>query len=160
MNRIKDKFDLVGTKIKEFELPNSKGETVNIRDLQGKKNVILILFRNIHWPYCRWHAAHLRKDYDKFQALDGYLYPILADNEDNAKKMEAKYSRKYPIFFDKKKKVPKMLKQQVRWRKLGRMPGLLIIDKNGIIQYAYYSDNMHDIPENEELLKILKNINQ
>ena len=45
---LKDKFQLVGTKIQEFSLPNSRGETVNIRDFEGKKNVVLILFRDIN----------------------------------------------------------------------------------------------------------------
>jgi len=45
---LKDKFNLVGTKVKEFSLPNSRGETINIRDLENKKNVILILFRDIN----------------------------------------------------------------------------------------------------------------
>ena len=43
---MKDKFQLVGTKIKEFSLSNSRGETVKIRDLEGK-NVVLVLFRDI-----------------------------------------------------------------------------------------------------------------
>ncbi|MFW9774053.1 MAG: hypothetical protein ACFFBY_02495 [Promethearchaeota archaeon] len=42
---MKDKFNLVGTKITEFELPNSRGETKNIRGLQGQ-NVVLVLFRS------------------------------------------------------------------------------------------------------------------
>ncbi len=91
--------------------------------------------------------------------MDGFLYPILADNEKNAQKMEQKYARNYAIFYDQKNKIPKLLKQQVKLLKLGRMPGLLIIDKQGIIKYAYYSDNMHDIPSNEELLGELRNIN-
>lgn len=45
---MKDKFNLVGTKIEEFELPNSRGETINIRNLENKKNVILVLFRDIN----------------------------------------------------------------------------------------------------------------
>ena len=92
--------------------------------------------------------------------MDGYLYPILVDNENNAKKMEQKYARKYPVFYDESKKVAEMLKQEVRLIKLGRMPGLLVIDKQGIIQYAYYGKNMHDIPENEEILEVLKKINK
>ena len=157
---MKDKFNLVGTKINEFSLPNSRGETVNIRDFENKKNVIVVLFRNINWPFCRWHAARLRRDIQKFEELDTYLYPILVDNEDNAKKMEQKYARKYPIFYDESKKVANMLKQEVRRIKFGRMPGLLVVDKKGIIQYAYYSKNMHDIPENDEILEILKRINK
>lgn len=47
MKEMKDKFDTVGEKIPEFELPNSKGETVNIRAFEGKKNVVVILLRGI-----------------------------------------------------------------------------------------------------------------
>ena len=150
---------MVGTKIPAFELPNSRGETVNIRELENKKNVVVILFRDIHWPYCRWHAATLRKDLEKFEAEDGFLYPILADKEKNAKKMEEKYARKYPVFYDESKEIPDMLNQEVKLLKLGRMPGLLIVDKKGIIQYAYYGENMHDIPENDEILEVLKKLN-
>jgi peroxiredoxin len=38
---------MVDEKIQEFSLPNSHGETVSIRDWQGK-NVVIILFRSIH----------------------------------------------------------------------------------------------------------------
>jgi peroxiredoxin Q/BCP len=91
--------------------------------------------------------------------LNAYLYPILVDSEKNAKKMEEKYARKYPIFYDPSKRVAKMLKQEVKLFKFGRMPGLLIIDKQGIIRYAYYSKNMHDIPKNEVLFEVLENLN-
>lgn len=42
---MKDKFNLVGTKIKEFKLPNSRGIIKSIRDFLGQ-NVVLILFRS------------------------------------------------------------------------------------------------------------------
>ena len=44
---MKDKFNLVGTQIPDFNLPNSHGETVGMKDLEGK-NIVLILFRNIN----------------------------------------------------------------------------------------------------------------
>ena len=44
---MKDKFKLVGKKIPEFSLPNSRGGEVNIRELEGN-NVIIILFRGLH----------------------------------------------------------------------------------------------------------------
>ncbi len=44
---MKDKFNMVGETIPEFILPNSHGETTNIKDLRGQ-NVIVILFRNIN----------------------------------------------------------------------------------------------------------------
>jgi len=151
---------MVGTPIQEFELPNSRGNTVNVKDLKGKKNILIVLFRSINWPYCRWHAAHLRGDYEKFEELDTFLYTILVDTESNAKELEKKYARKYPVFYDEQEKVAKMLNQEKKLLKLGRMPGLLLVDKNGIIQYAYYGDNMHDIPENEEIIEVIKKINK
>lgn len=43
----KDKFQMVGTKIPELSLPNSRGETVSIRDFEGKQNVVIVLLRGI-----------------------------------------------------------------------------------------------------------------
>ena len=42
---MKDKFNLVGTKIKQFKLPNSRGETNSIQDFLGQ-SVVIILFRS------------------------------------------------------------------------------------------------------------------
>lgn len=92
--------------------------------------------------------------------MDTVLYPILVDNENNAKKMEEKYARKYPIYYDEDKSVAILLNQQIKILKFGRMPGLLIVDKKGIIQWAYYGDSMKDIPENEILFEILKELNK
>ena len=100
------------------------------------------------------------RDLDKFEKANTALYPILVDNEANAKKLEQKYAKSYPIFYDEKEKVAKLLHQEVKLLKLGRMPGLLILDKEGIIRYAYYSESMSDIPENPELFEILEKLNK
>ena len=92
--------------------------------------------------------------------MNTVLYPILVDNENNAKKMEEKYARKYPIYYDEGKSVANLLNQQVKILRFGRMPGLLIVDKKGIIQWSYYGDSMKDIPENEVLFEILKELNK
>lgn len=73
--------------------------------------------------------------------------------------MENKYAKnQFPIYYDPEKKVADLLHQEVRLIKLGRMPGLLVVDKNGIIQYAYYSEGMSDIPPNEAVFEILEQI--
>lgn len=157
---MKDKFNLVGTKIKEFSLPNSRNETNNIREFEGNKNVVIVLFRSRSWPYAKAHSKKLGRDFEKFNEFDTFLYAILPDKLENAKKFESEFAKEYPIYYDDKKKVNKMLNQEVKPLKLGRMPALLIIDKQGIIKYAYYSDSMDDIPENEEIFEILKNLNK
>ncbi len=72
--------------------------------------------------------------------------------------MEKKYARKYPIFYDSNKKVTKMLNQEWKLLKLGRMPALLILDTENIVRYAYYGESMKDIPENDQLFEIIKKL--
>ncbi len=91
--------------------------------------------------------------------MNTVLYPITPDREKNAKKLETKYAQnKFAIYYDPKKTVLKMLKQEVNWTKLGRMPALLILDKEGIIQYAYYGNSMKDIPKNIKLFEELEKL--
>jgi peroxiredoxin Q/BCP len=73
--------------------------------------------------------------------------------------MENDFTKRFPVYYDKSKKVNKMLKQEIIPSKYGRMPALLVVDKEGIIKYAYYSDSMDDIPKNKEILEVLSNIN-
>jgi hypothetical protein len=44
---MKDKFDMVGKKIEEFSLPNSRGEMTSINKFIGK-NIIVALLRGIN----------------------------------------------------------------------------------------------------------------
>ncbi len=44
---MKDKFDMIGKKIPEINLPSSREETININQFYGKKNVIVIMLRGI-----------------------------------------------------------------------------------------------------------------
>jgi peroxiredoxin Q/BCP len=56
--------------------------------------------------------------------------------------------------------VLKMFGQEVSLFKLGRMPAQVIVDRQGIVRYAHYGKAMMDIPENEELLSLIDEINQ
>lgn len=45
--------------------------------------------------------------------------------------------------------------QEVNLFKLGRMPAIFVIDREGMIRYAHYGVSMADIPENRVILDIL-----
>jgi peroxiredoxin Q/BCP len=108
------------------------------------------------------HVRKLAEDFEKFEAEQTILYPILVDTPKHAADMSRIYAkRKYPVYSDTEDEVAKtILHQEFKILKLGRMPALLVVDKQGIIQYAYYGDNMHDIPSNEEILEVIKKINK
>ena len=61
----------------------------------------------------------------------------------------------FPGLPDDRKRVAKLYNQKVLITRLGRMPALFVADKKGIIRFAQYGSSMSDIPQNEEILKLL-----
>ena len=44
--------------------------------------------------------------------------------------------------------------------KMGRMPALIVIDKEGKIRYEDYRASMSDIPSNKNILSLLEDLNR
>lgn len=102
----------------------------------------------------------LNEDLKKFEEQEAVIFPILADSESGAKQLELTCNEcQIPIYFDKPKKVLKELHQEVILSKAGRMPAVIIVDKEGVVRYAYFGESMSDIPANDVLLTVLKEIN-
>lgn len=43
---------------------------------------------------------------------------------------------------------------------MGRMPAQVVVDKAGTARYVHYGHDMSDIPDNEEILELLRQLNQ
>jgi len=56
--------------------------------------------------------------------------------------------------------VADVYKQEVKLLKLGRMPALLVVDREGLIQYEHYGEDMTDIPDNRVILDLLDRLNK
>jgi peroxiredoxin Q/BCP len=56
--------------------------------------------------------------------------------------------------------IAKMYGQKVKLLKLGRMPASLLIDKSGKIRYSHFGESMADIPQSEEILKLIDELNK
>lgn len=50
--------------------------------------------------------------------------------------------------------------QEWKLLKLGRMPALFVIDGKGVVAYSRYGTSMSDIPENDEILKVLDGLRE
>lgn len=85
---------------------------------------------------------------------------VLSNDEKRAKVFEKKYAKnKFPIYYDETGKATNPLKQEF-FPKRGLMPVVLIVDKYGIIQYAYYGDSSDDFPKGETLIQHIEEIVQ
>lgn len=104
--------------------------------------------------------AQLRQDYTKFIEQNTEIVVVGSESS----KAFAEYWQREDLPFvglpDPTHSVLKRYGQEVNLFKLGRMPAQVMIDRQGIVRYAHYGHSMMDIPENEELLELLTEINQ
>jgi peroxiredoxin len=104
--------------------------------------------------------AQLRQDYDKFTAQDTEI--LVVGPEDT--KTFANYWQKHDLPFiglpDPTHTILKLYGQEVNLFKFGRMPAQVTIDKKGQARFVHYGHDATDIPANEEILDLLKTMNE
>jgi peroxiredoxin Q/BCP len=104
--------------------------------------------------------AQLRRDHSEFERRQTQV--IVVGPED-AKAFKA-YWREHGLPFtglpDPKASVLKLYGQEVNLFKLGRMPAQVIVDKDGVVRFAHYGHAMSDIPDNDEILELLDQLDE
>jgi len=60
---------------------------------------------------------------------------------------------------DPKHEIANLYSQEFKIFKGGRLPAMMVIDKNGKIRFMHYADLPSDIPPNEDILALLDKIN-
>lgn len=104
--------------------------------------------------------AQLRQDYHEF---DRRSTKIIVVGPENAQAFEDYWQKNDLPFIglpDPKALVLKLYGQEVNLFKLGRMPAQLIVDKEGMVRFVHYGHHMSDIPENDEILALLDQLNK
>jgi peroxiredoxin Q/BCP len=103
--------------------------------------------------------AQLRHDYNKFVAQEAEILVVGPDNQKAFQEFWENNDLPFIGLPDPKHKVAKAYGQQVKLLKLGRMPALIVINKEGHIRYSHYGSSMQDIPPNQQILKLLTHLN-
>jgi len=103
--------------------------------------------------------AQLRQDYPKF--IERQSEVIVVGPEDAASFADYWRQNRLPFIGlpDPKGSVLRRYGQEVNLFKLGRMPAQVIIDRHGIARFVHYGHLMSDIPDNDEILDIIDQIN-
>jgi peroxiredoxin Q/BCP len=104
--------------------------------------------------------AQLRQDYEKFKEQDTEVIVIGPESAEDFQKYWSVKGFPFIGLPDPEHRVLKLHGQEVKLFKLGRMPAQVVIDKKGMVRYVHYGGSMGDIPANEEILNLLKEIEQ
>jgi len=102
--------------------------------------------------------AQLRQDYDEFIDRNTEVIAVGPDSEDAFQKFWDDHDMPFIGLADPNHRVARQYEQEVNLLKLGRMPAQILIDKQGIVRFVYYSNSMSDITENREILDIIDEI--
>lgn len=104
--------------------------------------------------------ARLRDDYQRFA---GRNTEILAVGPNSPSAFEQYWANERIPFIglpDPERRVTRLYRQEVNLFKLGRMPLNCVVDKNGYIRFAHYGASMSDIPSNDELFRVIDELNK
>ena len=100
----------------------------------------------------------LHQDYDKFVESETEIVAIGPENSSAFKSYWEENGLKFHGIPDESHSVLKLYGQKVNIFKLGRMPAQMLVDKDGVLRYVHYGHSMKDIPENAEILNLIKNL--
>jgi peroxiredoxin len=104
--------------------------------------------------------AQLRQDYDEFVARDAEVLVIGPDGPRAFQRTWEKEAFPFPGLADPQHTVADVYNQEVNLLKLGRMPALIVVDRQGQIRFEHYGESMSDIPLDQEVLELLDELNK
>ncbi len=100
----------------------------------------------------------LHQDYNEFIENNTKILVIGPESADKFKDHWEENNFKFYGIADEQKTILKAYEQKINLLKLGRMPAQMLIDKDGVLRYAHYGKSMKDIPENKEILDLIKDL--
>lgn len=102
----------------------------------------------------------MRQDFAEFQKRNAVVLVVGPDGPNAFKRYWEENDMPFIGLPDLRSRVANRYYQEVNLFKLGRMPALFVIDRNGVIRFAHYGDSMQDIPPNETVLRVLDQIRE
>jgi peroxiredoxin len=103
--------------------------------------------------------AQLRQDYKTFVDQGAEVIVIGPEDEQAFKEFWLKEKMPVPGIADPQHIIAKLYGQEVKMLKLGRMPALFLIDREGLVRFRHHGKSMSDIPQDGDVLDLLQKLN-
>jgi peroxiredoxin len=142
----------------DFTRPDLNGRDVTLSTIYSEKIVYLVFNRGFACPFCRRHMQQLIADYPQFMQCNTEVITL----GPNSAAEHIRFWKAHQVPFigipDPGSRTADLYLQEVNLLKLGRMPAVFIIDRQGIIRYLHYGNSMADIPSNSEILATIDHL--
>jgi peroxiredoxin Q/BCP len=133
---------LEGSKAPAFELPDASGSEVALKDVIGKKNLILYFYPKDMTPGCTTEACSFRDNIEGIRRLGAQVVGISGDSSASHQKFIDKHALNFPLLADVGNEVGKRYgvykKKSLYGREfMGYERTTMVIDKSGIIRKVF-----------------------
>lgn len=126
----------VGTVAPEFTANLDNGETFNLAEWKGRKNLVLYFYPKDGTAGCTREACAFRDNYEPITALDALIVGVSADSADSHQQFREQHSLPFPLIPDTDKRLSKMYDARGLFG-LTTARVTYVIDKQGIVRGAF-----------------------
>ncbi len=103
--------------------------------------------------------AQLRQDFPAFVAQEAVILVVGPEGPETFKSYWKAHHLPFVGLPDPSHQVLKLFGQEIKLFRWGRMPAQVVVDKKGVARFVHYGNSMSDIPDNQELLGLLAELN-
>ncbi len=143
----------------DFTLPDANLNPVHLKDFQGK-NVVLVFFVSAFTNTCTKEACSFRDLSYRLVDLDAQIIGISVNDPFTNRVFIEKNKLEFPILSDYNRKVIELY--GLESHNFSGLDGytvakrsIFVLDKKGVIRYAWISDNSEKEPDYSGILQVL-----
>jgi len=141
-----------GRKAPAFELPDSAGAAVRLKDLTGRGNLVLYFYPRDMTPGCTREACDFQSRLGEIAAAGAQVVGVSGDSSQSHEKFAGKYGLKFPLLSDAGNKVAKLYgvykKKSLYGREfMGIERTTFVIDRAGLIRKVFPKVKVEGHPE-------------
>ncbi len=100
----------------------------------------------------------MRDDIEKFKQQNATIAVVVRDSAENVADYWKKEKLPYLGLPDPDGNLGELYGQQWKLFKLGLMPAMFIVAKDGTVVFKHFSGSMSDIPKNTKVLEVLQGL--
>ncbi len=147
-----------GDSAPDFTLPNQSGQMVSLKDIVGKKIIVLYFYPKDFSMGCTAEACAFRDSYEAFKDAGAEVIGVSSQSADSHKRFALANSLPFILLSDEDGTVKKLYGATSMF---GLMAGRVtyVIDKKGIIRHMF-SSQLNPTKHVEEALRIIKEISK
>jgi peroxiredoxin Q/BCP len=148
----------IGDAAPDFRLDSQNGESFELKDVIGHKEVVLYFYPKDNTPGCTTEARAFRDSYEVFTDLGAEVIGISSDSVDSHRDFASKCDLPFTILSDTGGKVRRLYGVPSSF---GILPGRVtyIIDRKGVVRYIF-SSQLNPAKHVEEAVRVLREIRE